>query len=187
MNPPPVPLLRRFITWVLLGAMAVPLVVLAALLTYSVLDRHVLEAEPGPPPLEVTVTANVWWWEVRYTDPESGRTVVGANELRIPVGRPVRLQLRTTDGIHSLRVPLLMDERVDIVPGRVEVLALQAWRPAVYEGRCDEPTATGVSRMGLQVVALGPALFASWLAHEGRLAAAAPMPEPMSMRAHPLR
>lgn len=186
MSQPPA-LHRRLLTWALLGAVAVPLVVLAALLMYSVLDRHVLEEAPGPPPLEVTVTANVWWWEVRYTDPVTGHTVVGTNELRIPVGRPVRLQLRTTDGIHSLRVPLLINERVDIVPGHVRVLALQAWRPAVYEGQCDEPTASGVSRMGLQVVALAPALFTSWLAHEGRLAAAAPLTEPASARLPTLR
>lgn len=162
---PPLP--RHLRTWTLLGAIALPLVVLAALLVYSALDRYVFEREPEEAPLEVTITANIWWWDVRYTDPRSGAQIVSANELRIPVGRTVRLLLTATDGIHSFSVPPLAG-RVDIVPGQVQVMPITAWRPAVYEGGCEEPTADGRSRMTLQVVALAPATFDRWLAHEAR-------------------
>lgn len=158
---------RRLRTWALLGAIAGPLVVLAALLVYSALDRYVFERSPAELPLEVHVTANVWWWEVRYTDPDTGAEVISANELRIPVGRPVHLLMTATDGIHSFHVPLLAPA-IDIVPGQVQVLKLTAWRPAVYRGECEEPTSSGMTRMSMPVVAVAPASFARWLAHEAR-------------------
>lgn len=157
----------RWARWSLSAAIALPLVVLAALLVYSALERYVFGPLPSEAPLEVSVTANMWWWEVRYQDPHSGAEVVSANELRIPVGRKVRLALRSSDVVHSFRVPPL-SRRTDIVPGQVQHLEITAWRPAVYRGECAEFTANGISRMGLQVVAVAPEGFARWLAQEAR-------------------
>ncbi|MCR5868707.1 MAG: c-type cytochrome [Aquincola tertiaricarbonis] len=155
----------RWARWTLLSAIALPLVVMASLLVYSALERYVFGPLPAEAPLEVSVTANMWWWEVRYRHPRTGAEVVSANELRIPVGRKVRLSLRSSDVVHSFRVPPLSG-RTDIMPGQVQHLDITAWRPAVYRGECAEFTANGISRMSLQVVAVAPEGFARWLERE---------------------
>lgn len=174
----PLPLHRhRWARWGLLTAIALPLVVMASLLVYSALDRYVFGPVPAEAPLEITVTANMWWWEVRYRHPHTGAEVVSANELRIPVGRKVRLLLRSSDVVHSFRVPPLSG-RTDIMPGQVQHLDITAWRPAVYRGECAEFTTNGISRMSLQVVAVAPEGFVRWLTREAEPAHADDGPVP---------
>src|SRR5207247_1588003 len=74
--------------------------------------------------LRVTVRGWQWWWEFRYPDLD----VVTANELHLPVGRAVVLDLEGPDVIHSFWVPRLGGKR-DVVPGRPNrtVLAAGMW------------------------------------------------------------
>ncbi len=113
--------------------------------------------------MSIGVTAKMWWWEVRYHDPVSGREVVSANEIRIPAGRPVYLGLTSSDVIHSLWVPAL-NGKMDTVPGRVTGLTLHADKPGVYRGQCAEFCGEQHARMALHVVALAPDEFERWLA-----------------------
>lgn len=155
--------------WVIGGGFAFPVVVLSLLFVYSA-ARSVALLKPAPDDaMLVTVVAHGWWWEVRYRGPD-GADVVAANEVRLSVGRPVRLALTASDVIHSFWVPQLAG-KVDMVPGRINHLALVAQRAGVYRGQCAEFCGVQHARMALQVVAMEPQAFDAWLAAEARDAA----------------
>jgi cytochrome c oxidase subunit II len=157
--------------WVLGGGIAFPVVVLSALLLYSTWRTRGLDEAPVNAPVVIGITGHLWWWEVRYQDPASGREVALANELRIPVGRTVRLGLTSADVIHSVWVPSL-GGKMDLVPGRVNRLRITAARAGVQRGQCAEFCGEQHTRMALHVVALPPADFDAWLARESQPAAA---------------
>jgi cytochrome c oxidase subunit 2 len=120
----------------------------------------------------IRVKAWQWWWAVTYDLSGSTDTVVTANEIHIPTGRRVRLELTSGDVIHSLWVPNLQG-KVDLVPGRVHALRLQAERPGVSRAPCAEYCGVQHAHMTLLVVAHTQAEFDAWLARE-RLPASPP-------------
>jgi cytochrome c oxidase subunit II len=79
--------------------------------------------------LEIHVTAHQWRWEVQY--PEADIRLV--DELHIPAGRPVDMHLSSADVIHSFWVPRL-GGKLDAIPGRTNVLRLQADTPGSLPG-----------------------------------------------------
>jgi cytochrome c oxidase subunit 2 len=120
----------------------------------------------------VRVIARQWWWELQYQADPPSQMVITANELHIPVGKPVLLELESRDVIHSFWVPALHGKR-DLIPGHPSTTYLRADQPGVYRGQCAEFCGDQHARMGLLVVAEPPEVFQQWLAH-----ARAPAPEP---------
>jgi cytochrome c oxidase subunit II len=112
--------------------------------------------------LKVKVTGHQWWWEYEY---ENG--VVTANELHIPVGRPVMLELTSEDVIHSFWIPKLAGKQ-DLVPGRVNHLTIEATEPGRYLGQCAEYCGLSHANMRAVAVAQEPADFDRWA--QGQLA-----------------
>ncbi|VTU31600.1 Cytochrome c oxidase subunit 2 precursor [Variovorax sp. PBS-H4] len=153
--------------WVLGGGLAFPGAVLTALFVYSEWHKPPWRVAPPKDALIVAVTGHMWWWELRYRDPATGREIAGANELRIPVGRPVYFALASADVIHSFWVPAL-GGKMDMVPGRMQHLQLQASRPGTWRGSCAEYCADQHARMALHVVAEPTAAFDAWLAKQAR-------------------
>ena len=153
--------------WIVGGGLVFPGLVLASLFAYSSGRTPGWLAQPPPGALVVSLTAHLWWWEVRYRDPASGRDIALANELHLPVGRPVWLGLNSQDVIHSFWVPALAG-KVDMVPGRVNHLLVQAGQAGVYRGQCAEYCGEQHARMALHVVARPPDEFDAWLAAQAR-------------------
>jgi cytochrome c oxidase subunit 2 len=104
-----------------------------------------------------------WWWEATYMDPRPDRTFTVANEIHVPVGRPVRILLEAPDVIHSFWVPSLAGKQ-DLIPGRANEITIVAQRPGVYRGQCAEFCGLQHAHMAFLVVAEAPADFASWRA-----------------------
>ena len=102
--------------------------------------------------------------------------MVAANEIHLPVGTAVELALTSPDVIHSFWVPSLAG-KVDMVPGRVNRLALRADRAGVYRGQCAEYCGTQHAQMALLVVVETPQAFAAWLRAEAGAARAPDTPE----------
>jgi cytochrome c oxidase subunit 2 len=98
---------------------------------------------------------------VRYEDPQASRSLTTANEIRIPVGRPVRLKLSSRDVIHSFWVPNLHGKK-DLVPGHQTLTWFQADTPGVYRGQCAEFCGQQHAKMGMLVIAEPPERFAAW-------------------------
>ncbi len=150
------------------GGIVLPSIVLV-LLTGVTVDAM---RQSGPPAQsEVTVVQVIghqWWWEVRYPE----RDVVTANEVHVPAGRPVRIELTTADVIHSFWVPALAG-KIDLVPGRSNTLWINTDRPGVYEGQCAEFCGLQHAKMRFRVVVDHEPRFQDWLASQGE-----PAPEP---------
>jgi cytochrome c oxidase subunit 2 len=159
---------------VAVGGAAVPAVVMVGLMAL-LLNALSAFAQPAVEPLEVEITGHQWWWEVRYP----GADATTANELHLPVGRPVRLRLASADVIHSLWVPRLHG-KMDLVPGRATTLTIQADRPGVYRGPCAEFCGKQHALMTLTAVAHEPAGFDAWLT--GQAAPARRPSNPASQR-----
>jgi cytochrome c oxidase subunit 2 len=115
--------------------------------------------------LEIDVTGHQWWWEVQYPDPESDKSFKTANEIHIPLDRPVLLRLATRDVIHSLWIPNLNGKR-DLIPGRVNKLWIQADRPGVFRSQCAEFCGLQHAHMALVVVAESNEKFQRWKTHQ---------------------
>jgi cytochrome c oxidase subunit 2 len=162
----------RAVLWIGGGGIGFPVVVLTALLGWSTWRSTQLAPQSSRDALTISVTAKMWWWEVRYRDPASGREIVAANEIHIPTGRAVYLGLNSADVIHSLWVPSLAGKR-DMVPGRVTGLTLRAEKPGVYRGQCAEYCGAQHAKMALHVVASPPQEFEAWLARQALPAAPA--------------
>jgi cytochrome c oxidase subunit II len=129
-----------------------------AIPTIQVIFRTQTAAAP-PRALVVTVRGWQWWWEFRYPSLD----VVTANELHLPVGRPVVLALEGPDVIHSFWVPQLGGKR-DVVPGRLNHISLTPERAGEYWGQCAEFCGASHANMRLRVIVEDPAAFDRWVA-----------------------
>jgi len=125
------------------------------------------------------VIGHQWWWEVKYQDPIPGRIVTTANEIHVPAGRPVLLQLSSVDVIHSFWVPSLHGKR-DLIPGHPSSLWIEADRPGTYRGFCAEFCGHQHAHMGLLVIADSPDRYAAWYA--AQLETPPPPVDPLAQR-----
>ena len=112
--------------------------------------------------LRMRVSGNIYWWRVSYLDAAGKEIHADANELHIPVGRPVVVDMVSEDVIHSFWVPKL-GGKMDMIPGRTNQLKLQADKAGVYGGQCAEFCGGAHSLMGFVVVAHAPADWQRWL------------------------
>jgi cytochrome c oxidase subunit 2 len=149
-----------------------PAILLAILAVPTVAGIWALAEEPvahdqAPPgtrgALAVTVTAHQWWWQYDYPHEK----VVTANELHIPVDRPVRLSLESNDIIHSFWVPALAGKQ-DVVPGRTNKLTIEADRPGEFYGTCVEYCGLSHANMRLRVFAHSEEDFGRWVSEQKR-------------------
>jgi len=161
---------RRMIRGVI-AAGAVTVAVLLALLVASIAAGGALaELEDEPDAIHVRITGRQWWWQIDYEPTDPTRTASTANELHIPVGRPVHLELTSGDVIHSFWIPSLHGKR-DLIPGRVNRTWIRADEPGTFAGQCAEFCGLEHARMMLTVIAEPPAAFDAWLAHQREPAA----------------
>lgn len=145
------------------GGIALPVVALTALLLYAVqVGGRVQMAHPDA--LRIEVIGHQWWWEVRYLDHPG---VITANEIHIPVDRPVLIELLSADVIHSFWVPRLAG-KIDVLPEQQNRLWLQANETGVFHGRCSEFCGVQHARMSKRVIAQPQAEFEAWLAQQRR-------------------
>lgn len=111
--------------------------------------------------LAVRLIGRQWWWDIVYLDTVPSRRLQTANELHIPVGRPVRLELESRDVIHSFWAPSLTGKR-DLIPGHPSSTWFQADTPGVYRAPCAEFCGYQHAKMALWIVAEPESVFARW-------------------------
>ncbi|HKH64327.1 MAG TPA: cytochrome c oxidase subunit II [Solirubrobacterales bacterium] len=160
--------------WIWLGGIAMPLIVISAVAAFGAVSIHQLARGDAGKPLVVDVTAQRWFWQTTY---EGDEDVTTANEVVVPVGRPVLLRLETRDVIHSFWVPELA-QKVDVIPGRRNTLRLTASEPGTYFGRCMEFCGIQHTNMRFEVRVLPKPGFDDWLRH-----AEGPAPPPATAAA----
>jgi cytochrome c oxidase subunit 2 len=147
------------IGWTVLPALLLGFVAFATLAT-------LFDINDTKDDLTVRVTGQQWWWEFTYdTDGDGEFTdedVLTANDLVIPAGQNVGLEITSRDVIHSFWIPRLNGKK-DAVPGRRQPLTINADEPGTYVGQCTEFCGLSHAYMRQRVVALPEDEFEAWL------------------------
>lgn len=164
---------RRSIIW----AVGVSTLLLIALIVASVFTDRALASLPLSNGIHIKVTAHQWWWEVRYDNQDTSKIFTTANEIHLPVGRPVVLTLKADDVIHSFWVPNLTG-KADLIPGRTAKLAFRADKAGKYRGQCAEFCGYQHTFMAFQVTAEPESDYEAWLRAQQQ-----PAPEPQQVQA----
>ena len=153
----------------------IPTILVMGLGIWSVFTLFEIDSPPkgGPEPLHVNVTGHQWWFEFEYPDAGNGKRIITANEMRIPVDRPITISLFSDDVIHSFWVPKLAG-KLDMVPTRENKMWFQADSDKIDEdlpvtlfGQCAELCGVGHALMRFRVIVMEQADFDSWAAAYG--------------------
>ena len=122
---------------------------------------------------EINVTGQQWWWEYDYPVAADGTIcgympsaaaapIVTSGQMVIPTDTKVLIRGTSRDVIHSFWVPRLNGKR-DMVPGRVHTWRFHAFEPGIYAGQCAEFCGLSHANMRMEIVALDPPDFQTWL------------------------
>ncbi|MBW4037427.1 MAG: c-type cytochrome [Acidobacteria bacterium] len=174
--------------WVAIGGIAIPFLVLSVffflgldlLTTFPIHGDHGamnMGAAAAKSKPDILIIGHQWWWEVHYLG-AANQQVITANEIHIPAHRPVNIELRSADVIHSFWVPSLHG-KVDLIPGDVNFIRIEASQPGDYVGQCAEYCGSQHANMHILLVAQEPAAFNQWLANQARPGVEPTNPETM--------
>lgn len=158
------------------GGTAFTVAGLLVFMVWTVREMAAIASPASEPGLTVEVRAHQWWWEFRYLDPDPSRIFTTANELHIPVGKPVRFRLIGSDVIHSFWIPQL-GGKTDAIPGQTNIAWLEAHAPGEYRGQCAEYCGEQHAHMALVAYADQPNDFEAWRAAQLQPASAAAAPD----------
>ena len=159
-----------------IGWTLIPAVILAVIAVPTVSLIFELNEDPPPNALEVTAVGKQWWWQFDYPATKGSTKVVTANELHVPTGREISIDLVACDTslggtpeapgcnvIHSFWVPELNGKR-DVVPGHTNHTSFTIDKPGTYLGQCAEYCGLSHANMRFRVIAQSPDDFEEWLA-----------------------
>ena len=116
--------------------------------------------------MTIKVEGKQWAWSFTYPDQamfklQDGTTLQAGEQLDIPVGQKIKLELTAKDVIHSFWVPNLGGKK-DAVPGHTTAVWIQADQPGTYKGQCTEYCGDGHADMLITVVAHDQGEYATW-------------------------
>ena len=155
-----------------LGWTILPAVILAFVAVGTLTTLFDIDDEPEDA-LEIDVVGQQWWWDFQYdVDGDGTYDFRTANEMVIPAGEPVNLDITSMDVIHSFWIPALNGKK-DAVPGRHHPLTLEADEPGTYWGQCTEFCGLSHANMRIRVIALPQDEYDAWLENQMRPAEAA--------------
>jgi len=147
----------------------VPAVILVFIAVPTIRTIFAVAAPAPPGAIRVTVTGEQWFWRFEY--PDLG--VLTANEMHVPVGRPVEVSLRSNNVIHSFWIPRVGGKR-DVMPGRTNRQVFTIDKPGLFHGQCAELCGIEHALMRFDLVAEDPTSFDRWVERQK-----APPPAPV--------
>ncbi len=158
------------LSWITIGV-ALTVATLAVSLIWTVQVVAKVDSPAHPPALTLQVAGRQWWWQVGYRSADGQPAFATANEIHIPVGRPVLVELSSPDVIHSFWVPSLTG-KTDTIPGRGNISWMQADRVGLYRGQCTEYCGVQHAKMAFVVMAQPQVDFDAWRSAQTAPAAA---------------
>lgn len=162
--------------WLVIGT-GLSSIALFAALVYAMATLDSVAAPPREPPLTIVVTSYDWWWKIDYPDAiDPSRAFSTANEIHIPTGVPVRVELKSADVIHTFWAPQLAG-KTEMIPGQTNVQWIEADTPGVYRGQCSQFCGAQHAHMAFEVVAQPQEAFDAWRDAQRRGAAAVTTPD----------
>jgi len=147
---------------------AVPVLILVAIAIFAFYElpgiKNVPAAGASGSQLRINVEGRQFYWQFTYPN-----GVVAIDHLRVPVGRPVRLEVTSPDDdvIHSWWIPAL-GGKVDAIPGHPNHTWFEARKAGTWSGQCAEFCGIQHAAMRATVEAVPAAQFDSWLAGQAR-------------------
>jgi cytochrome c oxidase subunit 2 len=175
----PVPSRTTHHTWLEVAWTVVPVLILVAI---AIPSFRVLRQQLVVPPhdIVVKVTGYAWYWGYEYPSDQGGfkfdsnmvetkdlkpgqpRLLTVDNEMVVPVGKVVKVQVTAADVIHNFAVPSL-GQRIDAIPGRLNETWFRADQEGVYHGQCSELCGNGHPYMPVTVRVVSEEQYAAWL------------------------
>jgi cytochrome c oxidase subunit 2 len=149
-----------------IGATGLSVALLVGLVVADALTDRALSRLPVDNPVRIDVTGQQWWWQAVYVTDDEKPPVTTANELHVPIGRPVVVSLKAGDVIHSFWIPSLHGKQ-DMLPGVDSTIEFRADKPGIYRGQCAEFCGAEHALMAMLVVADPPDRYAAWLEQQG--------------------
>jgi cytochrome c oxidase subunit II len=140
------------ITWT---AVPTALVTAIAIVSAVVLAKN---GEAGSNPLRVDVLAQQFAWSFSYPK-EKGVT---SGQLRVPLGRKIKLHMTSRDVIHSFWVPNFLF-KLDVIPGHTNRFEITATKEGTFRGKCAELCGVDHSRMLFNVKVVSPSEYQDYL------------------------
>ncbi len=144
-----------------IAATAASVVLLVGLVIADVMTDRALSKLPVENAVHIEVTGRQWWWQAVYQTDAGQPGFATANELHVPVGRPVIVALKAGDVIHTFWVPNLHGKK-DMLPGIQTTIEFRADKPGIYRGQCAEFCGAEHALMVMLVVAQSPEQYAAW-------------------------
>ncbi|MBA2284881.1 MAG: cytochrome c oxidase subunit II [Ktedonobacteraceae bacterium] len=136
-----------------------PSIFLFAVLVFTIRTMFVLADPPaGSRTLQITAVGHQWWWEFDYAN----QKITTADDLYVPVGTAVEVQLKSNNVIHSFWIPELTG-KTDVVPGHTNSKWFQGDRVGVYRGECAEFCGAQHAHMAFNVHVLSNNDFLTWV------------------------
>lgn len=136
----------------------IPTILVMAMFYYGWIGYREMENVPADA-MAVKVTGQMWSWSFEY---DSGKR---SNELAVPLGKAVKLELHSRDVLHSFYVPAFRVKK-DVVPGIKTALWFTADEEGTYDIFCTEYCGVRHSAMLSKVVVMTEEKFGSWLTGE---------------------
>ena len=165
-----------FIEVGLIAASVALLVIIAIPTLRDIWYTHDVPEDEKGNAMDVVATGYQWWFKFEYPAemiklPNNAGEIplVTGNELVVPVGTPVRVQLRTVDVIHSFWIPKLAG-KVDMMPNRPNFLWFKADKAGYYYGQCAEYCGESHAIMRFRVIALSAGDYVKWLDNQKQAA-----------------
>lgn len=172
------PVRERRVTVIISGLVAATAIVLVVFTVLSYFATRSI-ASPADDALPIEITGYQWWWDIKYQDAQPSRVFETANEIHVPIGRPIKLTLKSNDVIHSFWVPNVSGKQ-DLIPGQVNQLVFTVSEPGIYRGQCAEYCGLQHAFMALVFVAEPPEAFERW--RNGQVASAAQPHDPTGLK-----
>jgi cytochrome c oxidase subunit 2 len=133
--------------------------------------------------MTIKATGSQWYWSYEYVDsdglsfdslllpeadrqkdPNAGpRLLAVDNELVVPTGTVVHMQIIGADVIHAFAVPAF-GVKIDAVPGRLNTTWFRVDREGMYYGQCSELCGRDHAFMPIAVHAVSPEKFDAFIA-----------------------
>ena len=144
--------------FVLIGGGLIPALILIVATVLTLTGLAVFDRPPDGVEHTIVVRGHMFWWEVEYPD----HGVVTANEIHVPVGQSVRIELESADVIHSFWVPQIHG-KMEMIPGKTNVIYMRADEAGTYFGKCAEFCGRQHANMEFLFIAEEPDAFEAWL------------------------
>jgi cytochrome c oxidase subunit II len=121
--------------------------------------------EQKPDVVRIEVNGHQWAWDARYAGPDgkfnTADDIVSLNDIRVPVDRPVVIQLASADVIHSFYLPNLRIKQ-DAMPGLINRLWFTAKVPGQYDIACAQHCGTNHYKMKALLTVLPNDEYERW-------------------------